>query len=692
MIENSSTLAASVPNSRRVGGAGLPLRSRTSRNSSTSPGLVVDPDDHAGVAGEQVGRTEDDARALRRLVETDRPRALETEVIERALAGLGPLRDAEVDADARRELVALQERLRVDELAELDDDQRVARRGLQLRRLGDDQRRTRSAAVEVDDAARDVERAAEALRDRRALQRADRVQACPSPRESSAYSSADPRSRRRPRCRRPRCRARRARCSSARRRCRPAPCRSAVFSWKVQRLTVAGSTSWLKEKTRGWFTAMSEMLHPLGPQPRLHDVTQRPWPPSQFAAPTLPVEAVPPPQDASMSAAAAKKRNKSERPFMETSPRMIRDGARVNADSQGLKDQGRKAGLTRDGDPAHLLDSPIFVPREAAPEAGSGEVYPRGAGVAKRELSPFSPQPWGPPQDRRPSQARDSVRPFRSPHDRKLTDRHSQRAASHAFGGTKHAPEPQTASGNPEAARSTARPHRTAPAHAPPQRGTDLACPPPPPEHEPLIRPPGPALLRLAGPEMQRSPALPIFLFSAALILALGIWLDQALLPQLRLQNEQLADLNHRVERVQNELSLLHFSAEIQGEPLDRVLEHLEFWAQQRDDKRPSVIDEDIYEEKLERGRRALQFDSAPSVFDRVWLEFKLPEQPGEVRLPLRPARGAARHRSVSAPCRPTPRSSAIRVWTPAFATWQPERWSRSMRTSPDSVLQIASC
>ncbi|PIE24348.1 MAG: hypothetical protein CSA62_03440 [Planctomycetota bacterium] len=27
---------------------------------------------------------------------------------------------------------------------------------------------------------------------------------------------------------------------------------------------------------------------------------------------------------------------------METSPRMIRDGARVNVDSQGLKDQGRK--------------------------------------------------------------------------------------------------------------------------------------------------------------------------------------------------------------------------------------------------------------------------------------------------------------------------------------------------------------
>ncbi len=125
---------------------------------------------------------------------------------------------------------------------------------------------------------------------------------------------------------------------------------------------------------------------------------------------------------------------------------------------------------------------------------------------------------------------------------------------------------------------------------------------------------------------MQRSPTLLIFLVSTAIVLAFGLWLDQSLLPQLRQQNRELSELNQRVQKMQEDLALLHFSAKIEGQPLEQVLEHIEYWAQQRDEKRPSVIDEDIYKEKLELGKQAL-LRLGSSIFDRLMLEFRLPEK-----------------------------------------------------------------
>lgn len=124
---------------------------------------------------------------------------------------------------------------------------------------------------------------------------------------------------------------------------------------------------------------------------------------------------------------------------------------------------------------------------------------------------------------------------------------------------------------------------------------------------------------------MQRSLALPLFALSFVLLLGLGLWFDRAVLPALHEQNERLAGIERRLEGLERSMALLHFSAEVEGEPLDRVLEHLEYWASKRDESRPSIVDEEIFAEKLRRGQLALE-RLGPSSFPRLEIEFGLAE------------------------------------------------------------------
>jgi hypothetical protein len=124
---------------------------------------------------------------------------------------------------------------------------------------------------------------------------------------------------------------------------------------------------------------------------------------------------------------------------------------------------------------------------------------------------------------------------------------------------------------------------------------------------------------------MQSRSSLALFLLSLVLMLGVALWFNQVLLPELREQNERLAQLEAQNQRIESTVSLLYYSADVKDQPFEAILERLEFWTERRSKSKPSVIDEDIYKEKIQRAQAAMQRLGA-GIYPRLLLAYQLPE------------------------------------------------------------------
>ncbi len=124
---------------------------------------------------------------------------------------------------------------------------------------------------------------------------------------------------------------------------------------------------------------------------------------------------------------------------------------------------------------------------------------------------------------------------------------------------------------------------------------------------------------------MAKGAPLPIFIFSLVVFLVLGGFLGRVLGPELRDQKDRLERIEQKLADIEASISLLHFSAEVKGQPLDAILSHLEFWAKKREKSRPSIVDQQIIDEKIDRGVQALR-KIGPTGALAVQAAFFLPE------------------------------------------------------------------
>mgnify|MGYP001232409364 CR=1 FL=1 len=112
---------------------------------------------------------------------------------------------------------------------------------------------------------------------------------------------------------------------------------------------------------------------------------------------------------------------------------------------------------------------------------------------------------------------------------------------------------------------------------------------------------------------MAKSNPLPAFLASLALFAVIGAWLHWRFLPAIDAQTARLAEVNERLDRIENSVELLHFGRDPEGWPVEAVLGYLATWAEREQQYGNSILEQPILEERIGRGIAALRAIGAPA-------------------------------------------------------------------------------
>ena len=96
------------------------------------------------------------------------------------------------------------------------------------------------------------------------------------------------------------------------------------------------------------------------------------------------------------------------------------------------------------------------------------------------------------------------------------------------------------------------------------------------------------------------------FVLGLAVLSLVGSYVHLLLLPALRKQRDALQSIGGRLDRIEESMSLFHFSRNPEGQPIDAILEHIEFWTEEEGRSGGNVLERSNIRKKLEMGKKAL--------------------------------------------------------------------------------------